>query len=91
MNEVPAGMEWPSPAEQLRRTEEALTIVVRLLGGEAVDLDGDFFRARRARLYVDLERRPPAYTPAFNEHAAEVAGRLADGVWTLGDPARPPA
>lgn len=86
MNEIPAGLDWPSTAEQLRRTEEALAIVTRLLDGETVDFRGDFFTARRARLYLDLERRPPVYMSAFNEGAAEVAGRLADGVWTLADP-----
>jgi coenzyme F420-dependent glucose-6-phosphate dehydrogenase len=86
MNEVPAGMEWPSPAEQLARTEEALEIVTRLLGGDIVDFDGRFFRARRARLHFLPERRPPIYMSAFHEGAAEVAGRLADGIWTLGDP-----
>jgi coenzyme F420-dependent glucose-6-phosphate dehydrogenase len=35
---------------------------------------------------VKPERRPPVYFSAFHEQAAEVAGRLADGVWTLGDP-----
>jgi coenzyme F420-dependent glucose-6-phosphate dehydrogenase len=90
MNEVPAGIEWPSPGEQLQRTEEALTIVTRLLDGETVDFDGDFFRTRRARLYVKPERRPPVYMSAFQEHAAEVAGRLADGLWTLGDPRQAP-
>jgi coenzyme F420-dependent glucose-6-phosphate dehydrogenase len=86
MNEIPAGLDWPSPGEQLRRAEEALTIVTRLLDGETVDFDGEFFRARRARLYVKLERRPPVFMSAFHEGAAELAGRLADGVWTLGDP-----
>src|SRR5215217_2554677 len=52
MNEVPAGADWGSPADQLRRTEEALTIVTRLLDGETVDFAGEYFRARRARLYV---------------------------------------
>src|SRR5581483_3848467 len=51
MNEVPAGMEWPSTGEQLARTEEALEIVTRLLDGDTVDFDGRFFRARRARLH----------------------------------------
>ncbi len=88
MNEVPAGLEWPSPAEQLARTEEALTIVVRLLDGQTVDFDGEFFRTRGARLY---DRRPPVYMSAFYEGAAEVAGRLADGLWTLGDPEQAPA
>ena len=87
MNEIPAGLlDWPSTGEQLRRTEEALTIVTRLLDGEVVDFDGEFFRTKHARLYVRTERRPPVYLSAFNERAAEVAGRLADGVWTLGDP-----
>jgi coenzyme F420-dependent glucose-6-phosphate dehydrogenase len=86
MNEIPAGLDWPSTRDQLRRTEEALTIITRLLDGETVDFAGDFFRAKRARLYLQLERRPPVYMSAFNEQAAEVAGRLADGVWTLADP-----
>src|SRR3954447_18004782 len=56
MNEIPAGLDWPAPSEQLARTEEALTIVMRLLDGQTVDFDGEFFHARRARLYVQLER-----------------------------------
>jgi coenzyme F420-dependent glucose-6-phosphate dehydrogenase len=90
MNEVPAGLEWPSPAEQLERTEEALTIVTRILDGETVDFRGRYFRANGARLYLRTDRRPPVYMSAFGEQAAEIAGRLADGVWTLGDPRRAP-
>jgi coenzyme F420-dependent glucose-6-phosphate dehydrogenase len=37
-------------------------------------------------LYSLPKRRVPVYLSAFNEGAAELAGRLADGVWTLGDP-----
>jgi coenzyme F420-dependent glucose-6-phosphate dehydrogenase len=90
MNEVPAGMDWPSTAEQLARTEEALEIVVRLLDGETVDFAGRYFRARGAVLHYQPRRRPPVYMSAFHEGAAEVAGRLADGIWTLGDPRRAP-
>src|SRR6185312_1578196 len=90
MNEVPAGMDWPSTDEQLARTEEALTIITRLLDGRTVDFDGRFFRARHARLYLKPDRRPPVYLSAFNEQVAELAGRLADGVWTLGDPKQAP-
>lgn len=90
MNEVPAGMDWPSTEEQLARTEEALTIVTRALDGEAVDFDGRFFRTRGARLWFKPDRRPPVYMSAFYEGAAEVAGRLADGLWTLGDPEQAP-
>ena len=48
-------------------------------------------KTRRARLYLELGRRPPVYMSAFHEGAAEVAGRLADGLWTLGDPMQAPA
>lgn len=90
MNEVPAGMSWPSPDEQLARTEEALTIIVKLLDGETVDFAGRFFTTKAARLYSLPDERPPVYLSAFHEGAAELAGRLADGVWTLGDPRQAP-
>jgi coenzyme F420-dependent glucose-6-phosphate dehydrogenase len=90
MNEVPAGMEWPSVEEQLERTEEALTIITRLLDGETVTYDGRHFRAREARLYTLPKRRPPVYMSAFGDQAADIAGRLADGVWTLADPRKAP-
>jgi len=90
MNEVPAGLRWPSPEEQLARTEEALTIITRLLDGETVDFDGRFFRTKGAVLYSKPKRRPPVYLSAFHEGAAELAGRLADGLWTLGDPKEAP-
>jgi coenzyme F420-dependent glucose-6-phosphate dehydrogenase len=90
MNEVPAGMEWPSVGEQLERTEEALTIIARLLDRQTVDFEGRHFRAKAARLYLDYERRPPIYMSAFGPRAAEIAGRLADGIWTLADPQKAP-
>jgi coenzyme F420-dependent glucose-6-phosphate dehydrogenase len=91
MNEVPAGMTWPSPEEQLARLEEAVTIITRLLDGETVDFDGRFFKTKGAVLYSRPKRRPPVYLSAFHEGAAELAGRLADGLWTLGDPQQAPA
>ncbi len=90
MNEVPAGFDWPSPGEQLARTEESLTIITRLLNGETVDFHGRYFTTRGARLYLRTERRPPVYMSAFGPQAAEIAGRLADGVWTLADPQKAP-
>jgi coenzyme F420-dependent glucose-6-phosphate dehydrogenase len=90
MNEVPAGLDWPSPAGQLARTEEALTIITRMLHGETVSYDGRYFRAREARLYDLPPRRIPVYMSAFGPKAAAIAGRLADGVWTLAHPVKAP-
>jgi coenzyme F420-dependent glucose-6-phosphate dehydrogenase len=90
MNEVPAGMDWPSVGEQLERTEEALQIITRLLDGETVTFNGKHFKTRDARLYSLPERRPPVYLSAFGEQAAELAGKYTDGVWTLADPQSAP-
>jgi coenzyme F420-dependent glucose-6-phosphate dehydrogenase len=48
MNEVPAGLVWPDVAEQLGRTEEALTIITRLLDGETVTFRGRYFSTESA-------------------------------------------
>jgi coenzyme F420-dependent glucose-6-phosphate dehydrogenase len=90
MNEVAAGMHWPAVDEQLARTEEALTIITRLLDGETVDFTGQFFEAKGAKLYTPPTQRPPVILSAFGEQAAGIAGRLADGLWTLGDPRTAP-
>jgi coenzyme F420-dependent glucose-6-phosphate dehydrogenase len=90
LNEVPCGMDWPEPAEQLARLEEALEIIVPLLECRRVDYDGAYFRTRNAYLYTRGERRPPVYASAFEEGAAQAAGRLADGLWTLADPEQVP-
>jgi coenzyme F420-dependent glucose-6-phosphate dehydrogenase len=90
LNEVPCGMDWPDTGEQVRRMEEALEVIGRLLDGERVDHQGDFFRTRGAYLHTRGERRPPVYVSAFGPDAAGVAGRLGDGLWTLADPESAP-
>src|SRR3954451_12736715 len=94
MNEVPAGLDpdnYPSIGEQIERMEESVTIIRRLLDGDTVDFDGKYFKTYGARLYSLPQRRPPIYMSAFGEHAAAVAGRVADGLWTLADPRQAPA
>jgi coenzyme F420-dependent glucose-6-phosphate dehydrogenase len=90
LNESPAGMNWPPVGEQIARMDEALDIINRLLDGETVDHEGEFFRTKAAKLHTRGERRPPVYVSAFGEQAAEVAARRSDGVWTLGDPEQAP-
>ena len=90
LNESPCGMDWPEVGEQIERMEEALEIINRLLDGERVDHEGRFFRAKAAYLHTRGERRPPVYVSAFGPQAAAVAGRLGDGVWTMGDPETAP-
>ncbi len=90
LNESPAGMDWPPVEEQVSRMEEALEIIGRLLDGERLDYEGEYFRTKRALLHTRGERRPPIYVSAFGTPAASVAARLGDGVWTLADPEQAP-
>jgi coenzyme F420-dependent glucose-6-phosphate dehydrogenase len=86
LNESPLGMDWPEPAEQLGRLEEALELIRRLFDGERVDHEGRFFRTKGAYLHTRPERPPPIYVSAFRPAAARLAGRLGDGLWSLADP-----
>jgi coenzyme F420-dependent glucose-6-phosphate dehydrogenase len=90
LNEVPCGMDWPDTGDQVRRMEEALEIIGRLLDGERVDHEGRFFRTKGAYLHTRGERRPPVYVSAFGPDAAAVAARHGDGLWTLADPESAP-
>jgi coenzyme F420-dependent glucose-6-phosphate dehydrogenase len=86
LNESPAGMDWPGTGEQVRRMEEALEIIDRLLAGERLDHEGRFFRTKGAYLHTRGAERPPVYVSAFGPDAAGVAARYGDGLWTLADP-----
>ena len=90
LNESPAGMDWPDTGEQVRRMEEALEIIDRLLDGERVDHEGRFFRTKAAYLHTRGGERPPIYVSAFGPDAAGVAARYGDGLWTLADPESAP-
>jgi coenzyme F420-dependent glucose-6-phosphate dehydrogenase len=90
LNESPAGMDWPDTGEQVRRMEEALEIIDRLLDGERLDHEGRFFRTKRAYLHTRGRERPPLYVSAFGPDAAGVAARFGDGLWALADPESAP-
>jgi coenzyme F420-dependent glucose-6-phosphate dehydrogenase len=90
LNETPCGMDWPDTGEQVRRMEEALDIIGRLLDGKRLDHEGRFFRTKAAYLHTRGERRPPVYVSAFGPDAAAVAARYGDGLWTLADPETAP-
>jgi coenzyme F420-dependent glucose-6-phosphate dehydrogenase len=90
LNEVPLGLDWPSPGEQVERLEQGLEAITRLWAGETVTMDAGWFRLKEARLYTRAPDRPRLYVSAFGPRAAEVAARHGDGLWTLGDPEQAP-
>ena len=90
LNEVPLGLDWPSPAEKIERMDQGLEAIRRLWDGETVTMDAGWFRLKDAKLYTRAKQRPKLYVSAFGPKAAKVAAKHADGLWTLGDPEQAP-
>jgi len=64
----------------LIRIKEFLTIVHKLLNGESVSLDGEFFTVHDIKLDSKPKRRLPIYMAAFGECLLRAAPSLVDGV-----------
>ncbi len=82
INEGPLGYEFPKYAERAGRMEEALEIMRRLLDGEKLTFDGQYYRTDRARLYSPPVGRVPLWLAAGGPKSAALAARRAEGVVT---------
>lgn len=73
------------PKTRGRRMDEGLDIVRRLIGGESVTHDGEFFQLEEAALRPPLSSPVPLIVGGRSEAALRRAGRLGDGwlgIWT---------
>jgi coenzyme F420-dependent oxidoreductase len=71
------GVEFGNP---LRRTRETVDVVKRVLSGEEVEYDGEYFDLSGFRLRQGLpDPVPPVDVAAMGPKAVELAGRFADG------------
>lgn len=83
INEGPLGYEFPAYKERNERMTEALEIMRRLLDGEKLTYDGEYYRTDRAKLYSPpLQEHLPVYLAAGGPKSATLAGEKADGVIT---------
>lgn len=83
INEGPLGYDFPAYKERNARMNEALEIMRRLLDGEKVTYDGDYYTTDRARLYSPpFQEHLPIYMAAGGPKSATLAGEKADGVIT---------
>lgn len=88
INEGPLGYEFPAYAERNARMSEALEIMRRLLDGEKLTYEGEFYMTDRARLYSPPIGSVPILLAAGGPKSAALAGELAQGVITsVKDPA----
>lgn len=89
INEAPLGYAFPAYAERIARMREAITIMRGLLTGQKLDVDGDYYQARTAKLYSPPTGQVPIWMAAGGPKSAAFAGQHADGLITsVKDPAQ---
>jgi len=88
INEGPLGYPFPKYAERAARMSEALEIMRRLLDGEKLTYDGEYYRTDRAKLYSPPIGPVPIWMAAGGPKSAGLAARRAQGIITsVKDPA----
>jgi G6PDH family F420-dependent oxidoreductase len=80
LNEHILGDVWPPVGIRLQMLEEAVALIRELFTGSLVTHDGDYYSLHTARLYTLPEQPPPIMVAASGPKAAEVAGRIGDGL-----------
>lgn len=88
INEGPLGFAFPAYPERAARMREALQIMRRLLDGDKLTFEGDYYRTERAKLYSPPIGPVPIRLAAGGPKSARLATEYADGVITsVKDPA----
>src|SRR6266480_606206 len=80
LNEHVTGARWPLPWERLEMLEEAVDVIRKLWSGEEITHRGEHYTVEEARLYTLPDERPEIYVAASKPQAAELAGRIGDGL-----------
>jgi coenzyme F420-dependent glucose-6-phosphate dehydrogenase len=82
LNEGPLGYSFPKYAERAARMREALEIMRRLLDGEKLTFNGDFYNTDRAKLYSPPISDLPIWMAAGGPKSAVLAATMAEGIIT---------
>lgn len=80
LNEHVLGDKWPEFAIRAEMLEEAIDIIRLLWQGENGSCYGGYYTVENARLYTVPDPLPPIMIAAAGPKAAELAGRLGDGL-----------
>jgi G6PDH family F420-dependent oxidoreductase len=82
LNEHILGDPWPSVGVRQDMMEEAVEVIRLLHQGRSVSHHGTYYEVQDARIYTLPEQPVPIYVSAFGPQAAELAGRIGDGMCT---------
>src|SRR4051794_28551569 len=80
LNEHILGDRWPLPDERLEMLEEAVEVIHLLWQGGEQTHRGKHYTVDHARIYTLPDELPEIYMAAAAPKAAELAGRLGDGL-----------
>src|SRR5215216_337005 len=80
LNEHVLGDRWPPVRDRLDMLEEAVEIIRELWTGKLSSHRGRHYEVANARLYTVPDQPPPVMVAAGGEAAAELAGRIGDGL-----------
>ncbi|MGW7329665.1 TIGR03557 family F420-dependent LLM class oxidoreductase [Streptomyces sp. NPDC054840] len=80
LNEHIHGDRWPRFAERAEMLEEAIEVMRELFTGDLVSHKGAHYTVENARLYTVPDTPPPVYVSGFGPKAADLAGRVGDGL-----------
>ena len=80
INEGPLGYNFPKYPERRARMSEALQIMRRLLDGEKLNFDGEYYKTQTAKLYSPPISKVPIWLAAGGPKSAALAKELAHGV-----------
>ena len=82
INERSMGFPFPGYAERQARMQEALEVMHRLLAGEKLTFDGEYYQTATAKLYSPPKGALPILMAAGGPKSAQFAGTYADGLIT---------
>ena len=82
LNEHVLGDKWPEFEVRADMLEEAVEVIRLLWEGEQASHYGPYYSVENARVYDVPDPRPPIHVAAGGPKAAELAGRIGDGLIT---------
>jgi coenzyme F420-dependent glucose-6-phosphate dehydrogenase len=84
LNEHIFGDSWPPAATRRAMLEEAVAVIRLLWQGGLQSHHGQYYTVENAQLYTLPEQLPPILIAASGTRLAHLAGRLGDGLITVG-------
>lgn len=82
LNEHVLGQHWPPASVRRAMLEEAVDLMRELWKGDIVTRHGEHYTTENARIYTTPVGALPVLVSAFGPAAAELAGRIGDGLFT---------